>query len=81
MNVIPQVARNAHAAYLGVDASLGFLVAILARCLGMATVEQEACRRVIEIPGFPRPGCMASLAFLAVSALVLVVLLVTTVTT
>lgn len=79
MNIIPEVACNAHAAHLEVHAGLGFLVAILARRLGMATVEQEAGRRVVEVPGFPCSGGMAAVALLAIGTLVFVVLLVTTV--
>jgi len=48
--------------------------------LAVPTVEQEARRRVIEIPSFPGTGGVAGFAFLAITSLVLVVLFVTTVT-
>ena len=41
----------------------------------MRTIEFEARRRVIEIPGFPCSRGMAHLAFLAITAFVLVILL------
>lgn len=60
-------------------ARLRLLVAFLALDLAVTTFKQEACGRMIEIPSLPRSGCMADFTFLAVTALVLVVLLMATI--
>lgn len=75
MNVILHMAGDTCPTRL---ARSGFclLVALLALDLAMPTIKQEAGRRMIEIPGFPGTGSVADLAFLAVAALMFVILLV-----
>ena len=51
-------------------------MAFLAFRLGVRSIQLEARRRVIEIPGFPRSGVMANLALPAVATFVFIVFLV-----
>jgi len=74
VDIVLQVATDAYPARLVLAAS-GLLVAVVAGHFGVPPIQHKARGSMIEIPGFPGAGVMASLALDAEAALVFVVFL------